>query len=145
MFLLATQAALDLIAGEPKIGAWASRVAHREISVSAISVGLIIEVINGLPPGDPARTGLSAALNQLLGTTHAAGTLLPFDHRAARRWAELLPLALARIGTARATVLSSEERMVVATAIEFNLILVDREQPYQATLAPLNLVTLDPY
>lgn len=138
MYLLSTQALMDLICGQPDMARWVRSVAAADVHISSVSVAHVqAEVI--ATSADEGRDELEHALRGVLAYARRAKSLEVFDEEAAEVYARLPGEALYLDDDAE---MSDMSRMVVATAIDRNLELVEEPQPYHAEIG--NLRTVDP-
>lgn len=138
MYLLSTQSLMDLICGQPEMTRWIGSVAAAEVHVSAVSVAHVQAEVMAMTVAD-GRDELDRALRVLLAYARRANILEVFDEEAAQVFSRLPPGVLYLDDDAE---LGDMSRMVVATAIDRSLELVEEPQPYHAHIA--NLRTVDP-
>jgi hypothetical protein len=116
---------------------WLEGVSRSAAHVSVISFGRALHEIARLAPSG-ARASYLQNLETLTAMVRDQGHLLVVDDRIGRTWAQLLVMDLKVTqpdgGSAD---LDDDNRIVVATAIQRNLTLVESPQPYQATLPKL--------
>jgi hypothetical protein len=137
MYLLSTQALMDLICGQPEMSRWVGSVAAAEVHVSAVSIAHVQAEISATP-ADEGRDELDRALRAFLAYARRANVVEIFDEEAAQVFARL-PHGQLLLDDAE---LGDMSRMVVSTAIDRNLELVEEPQPYHADIG--NLRTVDP-
>jgi predicted nucleic acid-binding protein len=133
---------MDLICGEPKISSWATAVAVTTIGISVVSFGQVRAEILATDPRD-GQDALDAAFRKVFSIAKRVQRIEPFDTGASKVWATLLNHTLDYMVDGRIVPLGDPSKMVVATALDRNLILVERSQPYHRAIA--NLRILDPY
>ncbi|WP_327209977.1 hypothetical protein [Rhizobium leguminosarum] len=138
MYLLSTQALMDLICDQPEMSRWVGSVAAAEVHVSAVSVAHVQAEINATP-ADEGRDELDRALRAFLAYARRANVVEIFDEEAAQVYARL---PLGQLLLEDGAELGDMSRMVVSTAIDRNLELVEEPQPYHADVG--NLRTVDP-
>ncbi|WP_187830037.1 PIN domain-containing protein [Siccirubricoccus phaeus] len=138
MYLLGTQALLDAASGShAQLMQWLDGVSRGAIHLSVISFGRALHEVTQLAPsGD--RSCYLQNLETLTAMVRDQGHLLAVDDRIGRTWAHLLSMDLKMTQPSGETVdLDDDNRIVVATALQRNLTLVEPAQPYQATLPKL--------
>jgi hypothetical protein len=129
---------MDLICDQPDMSRWIGSVAASEVHVSAVSVAHVqAEVL--ATPADEGREELDRALRAFLAYARRANVVEIFDEEAAQVFARLPQGQLLLEDGAEVGDLS---RLVIATAIERNLELVEEGQPYHQEIG--NLRTVDP-
>lgn len=116
-----------------------------DINVSVISVARAEFIINQVVPQNSRAQNINA-LKNVAALARANHNVLPVDEIVARVWSALLPMNLDYQSSTAITPLDDDQRLVVATAIAYNLTLIESPQPYHATLlmAPYSLTTLAP-
>lgn len=129
---------MDLICGQPEMSRWVGSVAAAEVHVSAVSVAHVQSEIFATP-ADEGRGELDSALRTFLAYARRANVVEIFDEEAAQVYARLPQGQLLLEDGAE---LGDMSRMVVATAIERGLTLVEEAQPYHADIG--NLRAVDP-
>jgi hypothetical protein len=135
IFLLSTQALLDLLTGDPKMENWITDKPAQGIEVSSVSIGQVLQLIDQETVAAYRKELADAFEKLLLGLRRYQG-IVPFDESASKTWATLMSMPLMHEGS---TPVSSETRMVIATALTRNAILVDAARPYHAILASLKV------
>lgn len=140
MYLLATQTLMDLLCGVPEVKEFADGVPRGGVYLSVISLGVVDGAIRetGVTEG---RDQLNRLFRRVLSMARTHSTVEVFGEPAASIWAKLSALDLQVDDGMRH--FSDVERMVVATAIERKLVLVEQAQPYHSELPELKVV--DPY
>lgn len=135
IFMLSTQSLLDLLTGQPGMDVWMRAKQARSVEISSVSVGQVIHHISA--QSDVAyRDRLTRAFEKLLQTFHGYQGVIPFDEDASRTWSTLLTMELMHNAS---TELSSESRMVVASALTRSATFVDAKRPYHAKLVSLKV------
>jgi predicted nucleic acid-binding protein len=141
IYLLATQTLLDVLAGEERINAWLHEVPMREVEISAVSIGQAHTMIQQVENA-AARENLERQLSKVVTIARACQGVIPFDEGAARVWASLQePTLTYQRPDGAETELSSESRMVVATALARGATLVEAKQPYHDAIPDLSVVS----
>lgn len=133
---------MDLICGEPNIMRWANSVFAHGVSVSVVSIGQVQSEIMATDQND-GRDDLDSAIRVVIANARRASRIEPFDESAASVFAKLLGRQLTYQTPDGTVELGDMSRMVVATAIDRKLVLVERSQPYHALLPDLRVT--DPY
>lgn len=143
-YLLSTEALLDFIANYPDgaTARWATTAPQQHINISVISVAQAEISINDLPPRDPNRQPLITNLENVKAIAAAEDRLRVVDSAAAGRWAVIAPLDLRRTAGAA---LGPDTRMVVATALALDFILVAKRDEWTDTLEAHGLRIVDPF
>lgn len=127
---------MDLICGQPDMSRWVGSVAAAEVHVSAVSVAHVQAEIHATP-AEEGRDELDRALRAFLSYARRANVVEIFDEEAAQVYA-LLPIG--QLLLEDDAELGDMSRMVVATAIERNLALVEEPQPYHGEVGNLRVV-----
>jgi predicted nucleic acid-binding protein len=135
IYLLSTQSLLDLLTGQPEMENWMEGKQARSVEISSVSIGQVLRQIHA-ETNVAERKELESAFEKLLMALRAYQGVIPFDEAASRTWATLCSMALMHD---RSVELSSESRMVVATALTRNATFVDADRPYHAALPSLNV------
>ncbi|MCM2434008.1 type II toxin-antitoxin system VapC family toxin [Agrobacterium rosae] len=141
MYLLSTQTLMDLLCGVPEVKEFADGVPRGGVYLSVVSLGVVDGAIRetGVTEG---RDQLDRLFRRVLSMARTHSTVEVFGEPAASIWAKLSALDL-QVDDDGMRHLSDLERMVVATAIERKLVLVEQAQPYHSELPELKIV--DPY
>lgn len=135
IYLLSTQSLLDLLTGEPKMEAWKRDKQARSVEISTVSLGQVLRIIQA--ETDPLeRKSLELEFEKLLSAFRIYQGIIPLDESSAKIWANLLSMKLMHDSSKE---LSSESRMIVATALARNATLMDEKRPYHADLPSLNV------
>ncbi|MFB9980177.1 type II toxin-antitoxin system VapC family toxin [Mesorhizobium kowhaii] len=142
MYLLSTQTLMDLLCGEPRIKDFINSAQIDNVGVSVVTLGEIQSEISATDQDD-GREVLDSALRKFHAIARRTQRVEPFDETAAFMWAKIQGHDLVFDDEGESISLSDIQRMVVATAIDRNLILIERRQPYHARLPDLQV--LDPY
>lgn len=140
MYLFSTQTLMDLICGEPHVMGWAETVVAHGVSISVVSIGRVQAEILATGQGD-GRDELDSAFRVVLANAKRTHRIEPFDESTALVWAKLLDRELTYEAGDGTMELDDLSRMVVATAIDRKLILVERPQPYHLLLPDLRVVS----
>lgn len=139
IYLLSTQALLDLLAGEAPITTWLRGIPLQPVEISAVSIGQAQETIQQVK-SIAARKNHERQLSIIVATANNIQGVIPFGEVAAGIWSELQGMTLKYTkpdGTM--TDLSSESRMVVATALDRGATLVEAPQPYHQAIQRLTV------
>lgn len=146
-YLLGTHALVELIrrVSNP-VKKWADGVPATSdpIYVSVVSLGQIHAEINQLAASDPQKALWQAHFRAAV-ATFSPLYVLSIDEAIAMRWATLLPLTLTRTDNSGDVALGADSRLVLATAMERNLIFVDATGQCHQVLAAHGLRSFDPY
>ena len=150
-YLLGTGAFVAIVRRNPvdPVRRWIDRLRYHddELLLSAVSVGEVQGAVNALPASAVARATWQRNLDAAVHTFDARRCLLDFTLDGARRWAELVPLALPWIDPdsgARGE-LPMVRRQIVAHGLAEALTLVEEAQPYHVALLPHGLAVVDPH
>lgn len=135
IYLLSTQSLLDLLTGQPEMEASMEGKQARSVEISSVSIGQVLRQIQAVN-AVAARRELDSAFEKLLMVFHTYQGVIPFDEAASKTWATLSSMTLMHDSSVE---LSSESRMVVATALVRNATLVDADRPYHAVLPVLSV------
>ena len=135
IYLLSTQSLLDLLTGQPDMETWMKDKQARSVEISSVSVGQVLRQIHA-ETNVAERKELESAFEKLLMVFRAYRGVMPFDEPASKTWSTLCSMTLMHDASAE---LSSESRMVVATALTRNATFVDANRPYHADLPSLNV------
>jgi predicted nucleic acid-binding protein len=135
IYLLSTQALLDLLTGDSKMESWIKDKPAQGIEVSAVSIGQVLHLIN--KETDAAfRKELTGAFEKLLLGLRRYQGIIPLDESASKTWATLMSMTLMH---GESKHVSPETRMVIASALTRNAILVDAVRPYHSQLPSLKI------
>lgn len=143
-YLLSTEALLDFIAKYPggPVATWATTIPQKYINISVISVAQAEIAIDELLPNDPNRQPLTTNLENVKTIAASEDRLRNVDSAAAGRWAVITPLSLRRTAGGE---LGTDTRMVVATALALDFILVAKRDIWTNTLQAHGLRIVDPF
>ena len=147
-YLLGTQALVDSARNDNTTAVHRWAVAENpdddEVVASVVSFTIFKHEVDSLDTA--ARPPWQRLFNACVARFRACDGILPVRLDAALRAAELLPMTLETRARGRTVPLGDLGRLVVATALEEHLVLVDRRQPYHVELeANHGLVFVDPY
>jgi predicted nucleic acid-binding protein len=146
-YLLGTRALVDLVrrVSNP-VKQWADGIPTTgdRIYVSVVSIGQIQAEIDQLRAGDPQKPLWQAHFRAAI-ATFSPSYVLGIDEAIAMRWATLLPLTLNTTDKSGQVALAADSRLVLATAMERNLIVVDPTEQCHQVLAAHGLRSSDPY
>lgn len=142
MYLLSTRVFAALVSAEPRILAWAKTVGRERLGASVVSLGVVRYRVGTVPVGS-GQQSVDQNLRAIESLMRRTGAIHDFGERDAAIWANLLSCDLKVAVRGVATDLPNRDRMVVATALERSLVLVEGEQPYHSALSALRV--LDPY
>ncbi len=139
MFLLSTQALMDIICENPDMTAWIRLVPAQDIHASVVSVAHVqAEILS--TPIEEGREVLDLALRTFVSFARRNSTLELFDEGAGAVFSRIAHLDLR---TDDDEELGDMSRMVVATAIDRNLVLIEGAQSYHRQIDSLRVE--DPY
>jgi len=142
MYLFASQTFMDLLCGDPSVKMFADGVPRGGVYLSVVSLGVVEETIRETPPAE-GRDQLDRYFRRVLSMARTHSTVAPFGEGTASVWARLGSYDLAVADEDGERAMSDIERMVVATALELKLVLVEQAQPYHSLLPELKVS--DPY
>jgi hypothetical protein len=147
MYLLSSQALLDLVTGHPKMTGWVQGIPSLDVGISVLSFGRVKQVSETLPNEDPRKGNLDNAITAAAGIMRNTGRIESFDYPACLIWIKLLNIELNKYSNGNTVIsLDDEDRMIIATAIDRALVYVEHAQPYHSILSDLfPFRTLDPY
>jgi hypothetical protein len=139
MFLLSTQALMDIICEDPAMTAWIRPVPAQDIHASVVSVAHVqAEILaTSLEEG---REVMDLALRAFVSFARRNNALELFDEGAGAVFSRIAHLDLS---VDEDEELGDMSRMVVATAIDRNLVLIEGSQPYHGLIDGLRIE--DPY
>lgn len=135
MFLLSTQALMDIICDNPDVTAWIRPVPAQDIHASVVSVAHVQAEIISTPIEEGCEV-MDLALRAFVSFTRRNNALELFDERAGGVFSRTAQLDL-RIDDDED--LGDLSRMVVATAIDRNLVLIEGAQPYHGQIDGLRV------
>lgn len=146
-YLLGTQALVDAARNETTaIHRWADseQLAEDQVVASVVSFTLLKREVESLPPD--RRAPWQRLFNATVARFRACDSIIPVSLDIALRAAELRSLPLETGGVGQRESLGDLGVLVVATALEEHLTLIDRCQPYHETLESSHgLAFHDPY
>lgn len=145
-YLLGTHALVELVRRLPSpVKKWADGIPTTDqIYISVVSIGQIQAEIDRLPSSDPAKPLWQAHFRAAL-ATFSPSYVLGVDEAIAMRWATLLPLTLTTTDkSGQQVAVAADSRLVLATAMERNLIVVDSIEHCHVALAAHGLRSYDP-
>jgi hypothetical protein len=141
MYLLSTQTLMDLLCGVPEVKEFADGVPRGGVYLSVISLGIVDQAIRETPAKD-GREQLDRFFRRILSMARTHSTVETFGESAASIWAKLAALDL-QVDDDGVRPMTDVERMIVATAIDRKLVLVEQVQAYHQLIPELKVV--DPY
>lgn len=146
-YILSSQSFLDLISVDHSpVGNWAETVSNDNIYISSISIGQIRSHIECLDNKDPVKEALRDHLEYNLPPLVANNMIISIDHRIADRWGKLRQLELkVNESEGKDSPMDDPGYLIIATAIEHGLILVNCTQPCFSDLKTLGFLFHDPY
>jgi predicted nucleic acid-binding protein len=133
MYLLSTQALLDVVYKKPSVTNWLKTVGTSDVGLSTISIAEVKASVGAIP-SVTKRSDAEVALNKFLGFARRLNAIHPFGEREADIYAAIADTDLPFLFQGQLVQLSDTHRLVVATAITRALILVEAMQPYHANL-----------
>jgi predicted nucleic acid-binding protein len=140
IYVLSTQCLLDLLVGEKYILDWIAKVRLQQVEISAVSIGQALDTITRDITDPAQRKNFERELGNIVTAAQIHQRVIPFTDETARIWADLLGRKLPCTTPGGGTDdLSAASRMVVATALQRGASLVDKPQPYHATIPDLNV------
>jgi hypothetical protein len=139
MYLLSTQALMDIICENPAMSEWIRSVPAHDIHASVVSVAHVQAEILATPLED-GREEMDLALRSFVSFARRNNALELFDEGAGAVFSRIAQLDL-RIDEDEE--LGDMSRMVVATAIDRNLVLIESPQHYHGQIDGLRVE--DPY
>jgi hypothetical protein len=145
-YLLGTHALVELVRRVPHpVKKWADGIPNGDqIYISVVSIGQIQAEIDQLPANNPLKPLWQAHFRAAI-ATFSPSYVLGIDEAIAMRWATLLPLTLNTTDKSGQVALAADSRLVLATAMERNLIVVDAIEQCHQVLAAHGLRSFDPY
>ncbi len=139
IYLLSTQSLLDLVTGEVLMTTWLRGIPLQPVEISTVSIGRVLETIRKVE-NIAARKHYERQLSIIVTAANHIQGVVPFDEDAAKIWSELQGLTLKyTLPDGTMTDLSSESRMVVATALARGATLVEAQQPYHQSIERLTI------
>jgi predicted nucleic acid-binding protein len=138
VYLLSSQSLLDMLADEPPMKAWTGTVQANSIKLSSVSIGQALYQIEQERDAN-LRAELDDALEKTIRSLQIYEGIVPFDASAARIWSKLMHMKLLHKDGSNPIEVSSESRMVVATALAKGFTLVDAARPFHSTVQGLKV------
>jgi hypothetical protein len=141
MYLFSTQTLMDLLCGVSEVKEFADGVPRGGVYLSVVSLGVVDETIRATPAKD-GRDQLDRLFRRVLSMARTHSTVEVFGESTASIWAKLGSHDLV-VDDDGERAMSDVERMVVATALDRKLVLVEQLQPYHRMIPELKVI--DPY
>nr|WP_250808494.1 hypothetical protein [Neorhizobium tomejilense] len=141
MYLFSTQTLMDLLCGVEEVKEFADGVPRGAVYLSAVSLGVVEQSIRETP-GSQGRDDLDRYFRRVLSMARTHSNIEVFGESTASIWARLGDHDL-QVYDDGVRPMTDVERMVVATALERNLVLVEAGQAYHAQIPELKVV--NPY
>ncbi|MDW9481829.1 hypothetical protein GOB57_24580 [Sinorhizobium meliloti] len=141
MYLFSTQILMDLLCGVPEVKEFADGVPRGGVYLSVVSLGLVDQAIRETAVND-GRDQLDRFFRRILSMARTHSTIETFGESTASIWAKLAAHDL-QVDDDGERPMTDVERMVVATALDRKLVLVEQAQPYHQMIPELKAV--DPY
>lgn len=138
VYLLSSQSLLDMLADEPAMKAWKGTVQASSIKLSSVSIGQALYEIEQQQDAN-LRAELYDALEKTIRSLQIYEGIVPFDANAAMAWSRLMHMKLLHKAGSNPIEVSSESRMVVATALDKGFTLVDASRPFHSTVQGLKV------
>lgn len=126
---------MDIICAEPAMTGWIRPVPAQDIHASVVSVAHVQAEILATPI-DEGREVMDLALRAFVSFARRSNTLELFDECAGAVFARIAHLDLLIDGD---EYMGDMFRMVVATAIDRNLVLIESAQPYHGQIDGLRV------
>jgi len=142
MYLLATDAFLEVLSGNDRVLTWLSKgqIGPDQWSVCSISIGQAWHTIFALPPSDPDKTTYDINLAGEMSALEARGAIRGVDLAVIHVWKTLLPLDLR---WAHGSAVGDATKLVLACALANGLTLLAMKiEPWAAALEPRGLKVL---
>jgi predicted nucleic acid-binding protein len=140
VYLLSSQSLLDMLGDEPAMKAWTGTVQANSIKLSSVSIGQALYQIEQEQDAN-LRAELDDALEKTIRSLQIYEGIVPFDASAARTWSKLMRMKLLHQDGSNPIPVSSESRMVVATALAKGFTLVDAARPFHSTVQRLKVIS----
>jgi predicted nucleic acid-binding protein len=140
VYLLSSQSLLDMLGDEPAMKAWTGTVQANSIKLSSVSIGQALYQIEQEQDAN-LRAELDDALEKTIRSLQIYEGIVPFDVSAARTWSKLMRMKLLHQDGSNPIPVSSESRMVVATALAKGFTLVDAARPFHSTVQRLKVIS----
>lgn len=138
MYLFSTQTLMDLLCGVPEVKNFADGVPRGGVYLSVVSLGVVEEAIQDTPAND-GRDQLDRYFRRVISLARTHSTVEVFGETTASIWAKLSAHDL-QIDDDGERPMTDVERMVVATALDRRLVLVEPAQPYHRLLPDLQVL-----
>jgi predicted nucleic acid-binding protein len=138
VYLLSSQSLLDMLGDEPAMKAWTGTVQANSIKLSSVSIGQALYQIEQEQDAN-LRAELYDALERTVRSLQIYEGIVPFDASAAMTWSKLMQMKLLHKDGPKPIPVSSESRMVVATALDKGFTLVDAARPFHSTVQGLKV------
>ena len=138
IYLLSSQSLLDMLVDEPAMKAWKGTVQASSIKLSSVSIGQALYEIEQQEDAN-LRAELNDALEKTIRSLQIYDGIVPFDANAAMTWSKLMHMKLLHKDGSNPIDVSSESRMVVATALDKGFTLVDASRPFHSTVPGLKV------
>jgi len=139
VYLLSSQSLLDMLGDELAMKAWTGTVQANSIKLSSVSIGQALYQIEQEQDAN-LRAELDDALEKTIRSLQIYEGIVPFDASAARTWSKLMRMKLLHQDGSNPIEVSSESRMVVATALAKGFTLVDAARPFHYTVQRLKVI-----
>jgi predicted nucleic acid-binding protein len=138
VYLLSSQSLLDMLVDEPAMKAWKGTVQASSIKLSSVSIGQALYEIEQQQDAN-LRAELNDALEKTIRSLEIYDGVVPFDGNAAMTWSKLMRMKLLHKDGSNPIDVSSESRMVVATALDKGFTLVDASRPFHSSVQGLKV------
>ena len=138
VYLLSSQSLLDMLGDEPAMKAWTGTVQANSIKLSSVSIGQALYQIEQEQDAN-LRAELDDALEKTIRSLQIYEGIVPFDASAARTWSKLMRMKLLHQDGSNPIPVSSESRMVVATALAKGFTLVEAARPFHSAVLGLKV------
>ncbi len=149
-YLLGTPALRDFLKkSDNPITRWANNdntVFDEQVYISPISLGEIKDALNRLNTNDPSRTYWFRAIIEGEQFFQHRGNIIPVTIEVTDRWVEIRPLEYEGCSdiTQKIERIGEDRKLVLATAMAYNMVLVESRQPYHDDLIQRGLRVFDP-
>ncbi len=150
-YLLGTQALREFLSkSDNPITYWANNdntVFDEQVYISPISLGEIKDALNRLDTNDASRTYWSRAITEGEKFFQHRGNIIPVTIEVTDQWVKIRPLEYEGFSdnTQKVERIGEDRKLVLATAMAHNMILVESRQPYHDDLIRRGLIVVDPY
>lgn len=138
VYLLSTQSLLDMLVDEPAMKAWKTTVLASSIKMSSVSIGQALREIERVEDAN-LRAELNDSLEKTIRGLQIYDGIVPFEANTAITWSKLMRMKLVHRDGPNPVEVSSESRMVVATALEKGFTLVDAPRPFHSAVRGLKI------